>query len=267
MYKQIKGELVQMLGTDTSLLHEKTRGMPEATVAVLRTTRISTMEEADAPCNVQSSEIHGKGLFATKEINKGDMITMYPIDVSVYETKDPETSAHKALVCYSQHPTPESLAPEVVGNTILENRAYAHAVAANGMPLTMALETATKHDPSHLGHWANDAVCYAPLEEDAESDAQKQSIKEYEEESYNRSNAEHLSVARGIFVITVAKRDITVGEEITVKYGVDWWSSWHRHVEWDRRLVLLEPSRDGGTSDDGVVHPKDSKLLPDIRCD
>lgn len=137
-------------------------------------------------CNAQvrHSTIHeaGSGLFATRELAAGELITFYP------------------------------------GNTVLEHGpALFHDVAmsrdhevlfeCDGIVRVIGNPEAID-DAAYLGHMSNDcSSCHHPS-----------SIREYALSAATHANTDHVSV-EGCHIATVASRRISSGEELFVSYG------------------------------------------------
>lgn len=209
-----------MLSTDPQLMRSRLTEMTEATKATLRTTRIPP-RHVNSTVEKRQSDVHGVGLFATSDVDKGDMLTSFPVDCSLYSD---ENGLPKA--CYSVLIEWDRLKNGGAADAVLENRSFAHIVTSDGVPLSMALESMVPYCPGHLAHWANDAASM-PDTSHCSNKERKAIEKSYLTESFVGTNAQHASLADGIFVFAVATRPIKKGEEILVSYGVDWWSSWN----------------------------------------
>lgn len=227
LHVQLKHELLDLFHDDEQLLNERVKGFSEKTKAVLRTTRLGsrTLLPGEEPPVVHraGSGALGKGLFANKDFDKGEFVTMFPIDCTLYK----DGTSDKTLVCYSKHVKWENVNGEAAGDVVVRNRRFTHLVAENGMPLSMALPLdQSESSPStcvmHMGHWADDAAAL-----DHKAPNQKLAAKEYSEASWAAANAVHLMIADGIFVWTIATKPIKKGEEIFVTHGLNWWKSWH----------------------------------------
>lgn len=230
LYSQIKRELLDMFHADTKVLEREVEKMNPKMRAILRTTRLGDREmqpgEDAALIRRTGRGKLGKGLFANKDFEKGEFITSFPIDCTLYKDDDGKTK-----VCYGSRIDMDALETQGSGNAILANRKFAHLVSDSGMPLSMAMPTPVADEngdggsddsPYYWGHWADDAACLNPRAANA-----RRAEKEYADASFAEANATHIMVANGIFVWTVATRKIAKGDEIFVTHGTNWWRSWN----------------------------------------
>ena len=222
IYAELKTECLAMMLSDVALLTERIKTFSPSTIATLRTTRLPTPALAPAPAaRVGPSPIHGQGLFAERDIDKGELITLFPVDATFYTDE-----AGKPRLCFSSLVPEDAVATEDDQQALLvENRDFAHFVSPEGTPLTMSLPSAVpaKEGGAYSGHYANDGLAYTPA-----SDDPLMAAKIYREESHKLSNAAHLAVGQGIFVMTMASKKIRKGEEVLVSYGTSWWEAHHR---------------------------------------
>lgn len=155
---------------------------------------------------IKPSKIHGNGLFAKVNINKGDIITLYPCDVLAYY---PEEKRDSVGYIFSE----EIRDNDIIKNNFNNNRKfykdYQYAInntySIIGMP-------EINNNPAYLGHICNDG-------------AQGHTIKDkeiYEKISVIKSNAYYKNICDCMIAI-VAFRDIKPGEEILVTYGHGYW--------------------------------------------
>jgi len=172
----------------------------------------------------------GQGLFATRDIDVGELITLYPGDAvlcweeiasesNVLSDSSPnKPSRHFELidVVFGQHLAP---AQQNVDRYIQELRAY--EVPASDC-LSIIGDPDLCSDAAYLGHMANDASsCTSP--EDFEI---------YEKQTAAGVNAEHISLGTnrgselhvdGCHVAVRAIQFITAGQEVFVSYGHGYW--------------------------------------------
>jgi hypothetical protein len=219
MLASIKAESLSMLFNDPTLLERQVAAMSPATKAALRVCPVSLRDPAKPKVRAAPSDIHGRGLFADEDISKGDFLTFFPVDVSFYFADDGPRA------CYAAHLQVHTLDSAAQCDMLVNNRMYAHVVTDEGMPLMMALplESASSERVLYLGHLANDGAC--PPETMSPTE-----IMQYEDASYAARNAAQLTAGDGIFVMTVATRDIAKGEEVLVTYGKSWWRAYHVHT-------------------------------------
>lgn len=160
-------------------------------------------------CKVQSSHIHGNGLFATKDIPKGSYITMYPCDGFEWQ---PVEWARSPDMCSATYRTGWS------GDNELVNASYAQsAVPPKGVSRLAILGNPQLDSDQHFAaHLINDAAtCRRPEAE-----------KTYLAVSRARAN----SYYDGDLHAQISCQDIKAGEEILTSYGAGYW----RNIEFLR---------------------------------
>ena len=152
----------------------------------------------------------GMGLFATRSIQAGELITLYPGDALLYwadGNRDPQNGQICSGVIFGAHVSQaERDVHHVTSNSARRYELEASAtISCVGDPLRDS-------DPSYLGHFANDgSMCLALA--DAET---------YDAQSKAAANADHVSL-EGCELATQATRAIAAGEEILVSYGAGHW--------------------------------------------
>ena len=147
----------------------------------------------------------GRGLFASKDVKKGDILTCYPGDVLVVASeKNPEmaTFVWGTHVSENLRLDDNDLMTDMSGYILQVSEE--HAIV--GLPFL-------DEERAYAGHFANDGACPPRRESD---------IATYVLESNDLSNAMHQSLT-GCHMVTVATRDIQEGEEILVTYGPEYW--------------------------------------------
>lgn len=229
LQSNLKRELLDMFHADSKLLDEQVGRMNERTKAMMRTARLGSRKRSPGevpPVEHRKGQgVLGKGLFANKDFDKGEFITIFPIDCCLYMEAEPSTSTRRLKVCYGGVVNVGAL-QEAAGDAIVQNRRFAHLVDENGVPISMALPHHLNPEdancPDHMGHWADDA---AGLQANAQN--AQLAAKQYSEKSFEAANATHVSIGEGVFVWTIATRAIAKGEEIFVCHGVNWWKSWN----------------------------------------
>mmetsp|Transcript_42901 Transcript_42901/g.130551 ORF Transcript_42901/g.130551 Transcript_42901/m.130551 type:complete len:313 (-) Transcript_42901:18-956(-) len=186
----------------------------------------------------------GRGLFATKHISKGGVITCYPGDALLCATpcssEEGDEYEEESLdfhddwveenVLWGSHVSEAHRIEEDAvfdgiegadrSETIPPLTDYAVAVcntySVMGMP---SLDT----DPAYYGHFANDGAGHFATKKAYGGASAEEGIAAYVLESVEASNAMHQSVKGGLHMVTVATKDIQEGEEILVTYGPDYW--------------------------------------------
>lgn len=144
-----------------------------------------------------------RGLFASCDCSKGDLLTCYPGDL---------------LVVIPDEGDYELLTGEHVENKEFEDEEYdlsdelmgylLHATDDYGVLGLPWLDD----DSAYLGHFANDG---------AEMPTQANDVGAYISDSLAKANAKNEMIS--CHMVTIATRDISKGEEILTSYGPDYW--------------------------------------------
>jgi len=196
----------------------------------------------------------GRGLFATEDIAKGELITCYPGDALLCEYSeleiddeeedgfdeedidfededyyDEEADYVEEVVLWGDHvDTSDRLEEdEVFDGIVAENvpplTSYAASVddvySVMGMPIL-------DNNPAYYSHFANDGAGHIAIQtgvDDAARIGIEEIISSYVSESVELSNALHKPIADGLHLGTFASKDIKKGEEVMVTYGPDYW--------------------------------------------
>jgi hypothetical protein len=159
----------------------------------------------------------GMGLFASRDIPRGSIITFYPGDVLLIQDKEDQQEKDEtdenddwgtpARILWGDHTldtrrTPDKIQPEYVLQTSIDEWSIA-ALPELGHP-----------DGSYyLGHYANDG---------AQTPTCMAEVASYVLQSHERNNAMHCG-RNDCHMATVATKDIYSGEEIMVTYGPEYW--------------------------------------------
>ena len=159
-------------------------------------------------CRVDSSDLHGNGLFATRAIAEGELITFYPGDAVILWLGGQRSEAgvpDATGVVFGAH------VPDDERDAIAALERTDYEISATST-ISLVGDPKRASDAGYLGHFANDAVtCASPYLRE-----------EYEAQSLARSNARHVTV-EGCHYATLATRTIASGEEVLVSYGADYW--------------------------------------------
>jgi len=148
---------------------------------------------------IGTSRIAGRGLFASVDCKRGDLLTCYPGDALVIIPDEEDWT-----ILWGDHvPDRPELDDSHMGYMVHVN----DDIGVLGLP-------ELDHDPAYLGHFANDGA-QIPLT--------LESLAPYVLESQKKANAQHKDLDAS-HMITVALRDIMAGEEILVSYGPDYWA-------------------------------------------
>ena len=151
--------------------------------------------------------VSGYGLFATRDIRPGELISCYPGDVLMYHPTDG--------ILFGGHVPNGIREVDLVDGWLDYSLAEDEEYAVVGIP-------DLNQDPAYLGHFANDGARLLGVDDGAADD--------YLAASERARNAQHVDVADGLHMVTLATRRIHLGEEIFVSYGEDYWREYNsRH--------------------------------------
>ena len=221
----------------------------------LLSTRLPDLQLNRTRIGPSTIEGAGRGLFATEDIAKGELITCYPgdallceyseleideedgeedfdeedIDFEVEEYYDEEADYAEEVVLWGEHiDATDRIEEDEVFDGIVEEdvpplTSYAASVddvySVMGMPVL-------DNDPAYYGHFANDGAGHIAIQtgvDDAARIGIEEVISSYVSESVELSNAIHRPLADGLHLGTFASKNIKHGEEVLVTYGPDYW--------------------------------------------
>lgn len=160
-----------------------------------------------------------RGLFASCDCARGDLLTCYPGDLVVVIPDDDEDDY---TILTGDHVVPEAdkkmfqdpdydISNELMGYLL-------HATDDHGV---LGLPSLGEDDSAYLGHFANDGAVLPTQAKDVDT---------YIAESVAKANVRHDMIS--CHMVTVATRDIVKGEEIFVSYGPDYWMDQSDDFEW-----------------------------------
>ena len=199
-------ESVQSMFKGVRQHYRKTGEVAEAQVCRnMMVTRVNDFSHRLERCCVDSSAIHGDGLFATRQIEKGELVTFFPGDaLLVWEDGDRNGDV---MIFFGAHiPQSERDAAQVTNERVKQYELYSSPmISAVGDP-------ARRDDPTYLGHFANDARrCDTP--DDVES---------YRQESSAAANVEAV-LLEGCHFALRAVTPVSPGDELLRSYGEGYW--------------------------------------------
>lgn len=221
----------------------------------LLSTRLPDLQLNRTRIGPSTIEGAGRGLFATEDIAKGELITCYPgdallceyseleidedegeedvdeedIDFEDEEYYDEEADYVEEVVLWGDHidATDRFEEDEIFDGIVEEDvpplTSYAASVddvySVMGMPVL-------DNDPAYFGHFANDGAGHIAIQtgvDDAARIGIEEIISSYVSKSVELSNAIHKPLADGLHLGTFASKNIKQGEEVMVTYGPDYW--------------------------------------------
>jgi len=205
--------------TPHSLRGQNTEMPDEAICRRMLTTRIPFLPMGR--CKVDESPHHGpgegKGVFATRDIGEGELITLYPAD-AVLMWEDETHDVHKKVTCFFSKHVPDA-------DRVLQRALTKWRGCEVPCHPTMSIlgDPGRVDDPTYVGHIANDgAMCES-----------EEGVEQYERLSGEKANAQivPLSVAETdsegnplvLHFALMATKPVREGEEVLVSFGADYW--------------------------------------------
>ena len=156
---------------------------------------------------VKPSNIHGNGVFATKDIKIGELITFYPGNiVECYPNKDRFKDGHYTLNYRG------------LNNIKRGDNNYAFDVSDE---YTIFGDKDFKTDPNYMGHLINDG---------AKSNLDPESIPIYIKISTQMANCDFHKI-KDLHVAIIATKNINKGEELLITYGPSYWNSYNKNIK------------------------------------
>lgn len=161
-------------------------------------------------CRVGKSKIDGNGVFATRNIATGEIITFYPGDHLHINISGVESAKHRRINCIRSG---SSKACDEDNNWAELLSKYKFSVDEQ---ISIVGDPTKVDDPRYLGHMCNDGA----------RSHSKEDIQLYIRVSRLKCNADFTLVS-GCHVAITATKDIKEGEEILVTYGPGYWKSYY----------------------------------------
>lgn len=162
----------------------------------------------------------GRGLFATMDCQKDDLLTCYPGDVLVHASLSDDKEGDEETFEWGSH-VPKSHRMEDIE---LHSQLSGYILQVTEDIAVLGLATLDEDNLAYAGHFANDG---------ARPPQRESHIASYVLESNEIANAMHISI-EDCHMATIATRDIQQGDEILVTYGPEYWrehASWNFDVE------------------------------------
>lgn len=198
-------ETLESLGDTLTQLCEKLQEeeniSTETAQLSLLYTRIANLSLNRTRVGTSSILNGGRGLYASCDCRKGDLLTCYPGDALVII---PDSDKEDWTILWGDHVEEEHAIDKLMGYIL---HAVQDEYGVVGLP-------SLDQDPAYAGHFANDGASEPPVSTEA--------LAPYVIESSERANAMHKDWMSS-HMVTVATRDIKEGEEIFVTYGPEYW--------------------------------------------
>jgi len=160
----------------------------------------------------------GRGLFASHNVSKGELLTCYPGDALVLlpsssdDHKEGRPKVDEWTVLLGEHVLSHQRLDNNISRWFLPNLIHVQddTVGIVGLPIL-------DNDTAYLGHFCNDGVSNDTIP------TNRKECARYVLSSNEKANAVHQDVAKESHMVTIATRNIQKGEEIFVSYGSDYW--------------------------------------------
>ena len=163
-------------------------------------------------CHVGPSTIPnaGQGLFASRDILKDEIITLYPGDALLAWNKAVGDFSGDVSVLFGKHVTNKDAA------RVISDDARNYEVKIDHYQSLVA-DPSLVHDAAYLAHLMNDGA--ACLEDSLVARSA------YSQQTVNRYNAVLVPIGEGCHYAAVAAKDIAAHQEVFVSYGEGYWLS------------------------------------------
>ena len=155
----------------------------------------------------------GRGLFASRDIEEGELITLYPGDMLLEWKSNVGDFAGDVGVMFGNHVKKEDQQSTADRMTTNNGRSYELKI---GNRHSIVADPLLADDAAYLGHLGNDA---AMLNSRDQTD-----VATYIDASLNGRNSDFF-VLEGSHMVCIATTNITKGNEIFASYGCDYWFS------------------------------------------
>ena len=152
----------------------------------------------------------GMGLFASRNIEEGELITLYPGDAMLVWENTVGDFAGGVGVMFGNHVKQED---RTIDRSTDSARQYELKI---GDRHSLVADPLFVDDAAYLGHMTNDAAVLASREQE--------SVDIYVKASGEGHNAAHLEL-EGSHLVTMATKNIAMDEEIFASYGYGYWFS------------------------------------------
>lgn len=161
----------------------------------------------EPPCEVRTSTIHGRGLFATKDLPPNALLALYPPDAVLIQDG---TDKFAILL----NPTSTTVPPEEI------RRAYGATIDQN---IVIVGYPDVDHGPMFQAHIANDGAkgSLSMLDKPEDIERERAIYTAVSTRKQNGSLVRHKSVPEWICLRTT--RFVRAGEEILITYGYGYW--------------------------------------------
>ena len=158
------------------------------------------------PVDVRPSPIHGKGIFATRDIKRGELLSLYPPDALAFSR--PAVGNTSLQINQGNEARDAEVHAALRTHSLLLGEPGGVRVRIVGLPRFC-------EDPAYLAHMANDPIGYVSTKE------------AYKQLAATKGNAAFVNVVCALCVAIVATRPIQAGKEVLVPYSYGYWDGWN----------------------------------------
>mmetsp|Transcript_29414 Transcript_29414/g.62451 ORF Transcript_29414/g.62451 Transcript_29414/m.62451 type:complete len:271 (+) Transcript_29414:56-868(+) len=161
-----------------------------------------------APSTVEQA---GQGLFANRDVEETEMITLYPGDALIQWGNGVGDFSSDVGVMFGNHVTGDSRD----ANRVTSNEARGYEIKIRDTH-SMVGDPNLADYAAYLGHMINDGAALLSKNNACRT--------EYSRDTANRHNAELIVIEECHYAV-IASKNIAKGEEIFISYGEDYWIS------------------------------------------
>lgn len=158
---------------------------------------------------LKKSLIHGLGVFAKQNINKGELITFYPGDFVEYTPNEDRHLSHQVKAIFRS----ERFENKFGALTDSKYRNNDYAFDLNSFYCIIGCNYFTD-DPNYLGHFINDG---------AKTNSTEKQNEIYLKISNLKRNCK-FHILKDLHVAIIATKNINIGEELFIRYGLGYWN-------------------------------------------
>ena len=161
---------------------------------------------------LKKSLIHGLGVFAKQNINKDEIITFYPGDFVEYHPNEDSHLPNHLTILYRSYRFENKFGEE----SDLKYKDNDYAFEVNSFYGIIGCNHFTD-DPNYLGHFINDG---------AKTNSTEKQNEIYLKISNLKRNCK-FHILKDLHVAIIATKNINIGEELFITYGLNYWHSFN----------------------------------------
>ncbi len=186
-------------------------GYPELDIVKVCTLQKSVSNHEEKSIVISDSKVHGRGVFATKFIPKCTIVTFYPADIVRYNPRNMAMNENNiSFTTFSdkyEQRLPGKQSQQVIDDLFPYEFDLGDEYTIYGIPDFC-------DDLAYVGHIINDRF---------KPDGKKIDLDAYNKLSLARTNCAFRIVSHGLHLAIISQRDIKIGEELFIPYGMQYW--------------------------------------------